>query len=118
MQETVEEVIQVIVLVVEVLGGAVILFSVVAAVARYVVGLWPGREQPRLREVRLHMARSLLLGLEFLIAAEVLRTILRPTFQEMVILGTIVVIRIALGLDLRFELRHLPREPDTLEDDV
>ncbi|MEX2431389.1 MAG: DUF1622 domain-containing protein [Dehalococcoidia bacterium] len=118
MQETIEAIIRVIVLLVEVLGGAIILVAVLSAVVRFIGGLVPGRPPPKLREVRLHMARSLLLGLEFLIAAEVLRTILRPSFEEIVILGTVVAIRIALGLDLRFELRHLPREPETLEDDV
>ena len=46
--------------------------------------------------IRLVLGVYLLLGLEFLIASDIIRTILDPTIQDLIILGGIVVIRTVL----------------------
>ena len=52
-----------------------------------------------------HMVGSyLLLGLEFLIAADIIRTIVKPTLEELAILGGIVVIRTIISYFLGKEL--------------
>ncbi len=48
----------------------------------------------------------LILGLEFLIAADVLNTILRPTLEELAILAGIVAIRTLLSFFLGWEIRQ------------
>lgn len=57
--------------------------------------------------VRLSLARSLLLVLDFVVASDILKTILVPSLSELSILAFIVAIRIALGWSLSKELdRH------------
>ena len=57
--------------------------------------------------VRLSLARSLLLVLDFVVASDILKTILVPSLSELSILAFIVAIRIALSWSLSKELtRH------------
>jgi uncharacterized membrane protein len=55
-----------------------------------------------------HMLRGLLISLDFLVAADLLRTILVPSVLELVTLALIVAIRILLNWSLskEIELRH------------
>jgi uncharacterized membrane protein len=59
-----------------------------------------------LKESRYDIGFSLLLGLEFLIAADIIATILDPTLQGLAILGSIVGIRALIGYVLEREMRH------------
>ena len=57
--------------------------------------------------LRHHLGSYLLLGLEFLIAADVIRTITKPTLDEIAVLGSIVAIRTTLDFFLSKEIsRH------------
>jgi uncharacterized membrane protein len=69
------------------------------------------------------MGRSLLLGLEFLVAGDVVRTVaLEPTLNNVAVLGLLVLIRTFLGWSLAVEIegrwpwqsrseKHVPNEP-------
>lgn len=46
----------------------------------------------------------LLLGLEFLVAADIVRTMIHPTFHEISVLAAIVVIRTVIGYTLGHEM--------------
>jgi uncharacterized membrane protein len=70
------------------------------------------------RGFRYRLGRAIILGLELLVAADILRTIsAEPTLREVVILGIIVLIRTFLSFSLEIELEgRLPRrgpEPAT-----
>lgn len=57
--------------------------------------------------VRLGLARSLLLVLDFVVASDILKTILVPSLTELTLLAFIVAIRIAMSWSLSKELdRH------------
>lgn len=59
----------------------------------------------RERETLRHQLGSyLLLGLEFLIAADVIRTITHPTLNDMAVLGSIVLIRTVISYFLEREV--------------
>jgi uncharacterized membrane protein len=59
------------------------------------------------RNYRHQVARALLLGLEILVAADVIRTIaLEPTLQNVLILGLLVLIRTFLGWSLVIEIEE------------
>lgn len=64
---------------------------------------------------RQDVGRAILLGLEFLIAGDIIRTVVvAPTLQNVVVLGIIVLIRTFLSLSLQLEIEgKLPwqREP-------
>jgi uncharacterized membrane protein len=59
---------------------------------------------------RAGLGRAILLGLEFLIAGDIIRTVATsPTFQSVGILGSIVIIRTFLSFSLNLEVEgHLP----------
>ncbi len=54
--------------------------------------------------LRHHLGSYLLLGLEFLIAADIIRTITKPTLDEIAVLGSIVAIRTVLDFFLSKEI--------------
>ena len=54
---------------------------------------------------RQDIGRAILLGLEFLIAGDIIRTVVvAPTIQNMLVLGLIVLIRTFLSLSLQLEI--------------
>ena len=66
----------------------------------------------RERETLRHQLGSyLLLGLEFLIAADVIRTITHPTLNDMAVLGSIVLIRTVISYFLEREVAEF-RPPE------
>lgn len=91
---------------IELAGVAVIVIAALVAVVIYVrggisAGGWATGFQP----FRATLGRGILLGLEFLIAADIIRTVtLDPTIESLVILGGIVVVRTFLSLSLQVEI--------------
>ena len=63
-----------------------------------------GKKSLNLYQIRHIVGSYLLLGLEFLIAADVIRTIVKPTLEELAILGGIVAIRTVISYFLGKEL--------------
>lgn len=63
--------------------------------------------------VRHQLGSYLLLGLEFLIAADIIRTVSHPTIRDMAILGIIVAIRTVISyfLDREIEEFRPPEKP-------
>ena len=58
-----------------------------------------------LATLRSNFGRSILLGLEFLIAADIINTVaVRPTLQSVIVLGAIVIIRTFLSFSLELEI--------------
>jgi uncharacterized membrane protein len=70
---------------------------------------------------RQDVGRAILLGLEFLIAGDIIRTVVvAPTLQNVVVLGMIVLIRTFLSLSLQLEIEgKLPwrRQPAGADQD-
>jgi len=59
-----------------------------------------------LSSVRYDLGYHLLIALEFLIAADIIRTIIKPNLEELGILGAIVTIRVVLSYFLHREIGH------------
>jgi uncharacterized membrane protein len=91
---------------VEVLGIATLVLGLAAALVRAglaVVGGQGGEASYRL--VRTVFGRSILLGLEFLVAADIIRTVaVQPSLQNVTVLGLIVLIRTFLSFSLGVEI--------------
>ncbi|AEE15960.1 DUF1622 domain-containing protein [Treponema brennaborense] len=64
----------------------------------------------RLRVLRADLGTYLLLGLELLIAADILKTIVEPGVQELGILAGVVVLRTVLSFFLNKEILEIDRE--------
>src|SRR4051812_20786711 len=82
-----------------VLGGLVATFL-------FLNGLRQGTEFPQAyRGYREGLGRAILLGLEFLVAADIIRTVaIAPTFSNVGILAIVVLIRTFLSITLQLEI--------------
>lgn len=66
------------------------------------------RAAHHLEPLRLWFGFRILLGLEFLIAADIIRTVSQPTLEEVAVLAGIVAIRTVISYFLERELAHRP----------
>lgn len=98
---------------ISVLGVLVIVFGVLGGLARFVRSEFSAARgadvEADRRKLRHVLGYYLLLGLEFLIAADIIETLMRPTTQDLIILGAIVAIRTVISYSLNAELRQEPR---------
>src|SRR6266478_1580638 len=92
------------------LGVLVIVFGVLCGLVRFVRaefaaarGLSVEDDRKRLRHV---LGYYLLLGLEFLIAADIIDTLMKPSVQDLIVLGAIVAIRTVISYSLNSEWAH------------
>ncbi len=84
------------------LGVALIALGLVYALSRFLVGL---NLPDAYKVLRQNIGRAILLGLEVLVAADIIRTVaVTPTAESVAILGGIVLIRTFLSISLQVEL--------------
>lgn len=100
---------------VEFLGVLTILFGILYAVLKYILGL--KNHNSSFTGLRQNIGKSILLGLEILIAADIMATIVtEPTLRSVAILGCIVIIRTFLSLSLQVEVEgKLPWKKEVRE---
>ena len=95
--------------IVEACGAAIVVLEVVRTVAGYVSTLF--RHNPvRMNTLRLRLGQSLVMGLEFQVAADVLKTALAPTWNDMGLLAALIGLRTVLNYLLEREVRMLRAE--------
>jgi uncharacterized membrane protein len=105
-QEGVSQVVDVLVRLVESAGVGVIFVGAVVAFVRFVVVGLSSRDASVFVPVRLVLGRFLTLGLEFQLAADILRTAVAPSFRELGQLAAVATIRTALNFFLGREIRE------------
>ena len=100
---------EVIALAAEALGALIVAVALARALPRYGRDLL-GRSEPFPQErIRLGIGRSLALALEFLLAADIVRTAVAPTWGEIGKLAAIAAIRTALNFFLQREIAEEER---------
>lgn len=93
-------------LAIEVLAVVIIVAAIFASMGHYLFRavVEPEIEQ-RYRELKIRLGRALLLGLEILVAADIVRTVaLEATLQSVAVLGLLVLIRTFLSWALVVEI--------------
>jgi uncharacterized membrane protein len=91
-------------LAIEAMAVMVILVAVVFGTARFLFQL-QRRTEDAYKHFKGHLAKALLLGLEFLVAADIVRTVaLEPTLGNVAILAVLVVVRTFLSWSLVVEI--------------
>src|SRR5438034_4740420 len=90
----------------EIAGIIVLVLGSILAFGRYVVTLIRFREGPAaFRGLRLYLGRSIVLGLELLIAADIIHSVaIEPTFASVGVLGLLVLVRTFLSWSLEVEI--------------
>ena len=102
-------------LVVAIVGLAVILWGVLLCAVKFLAAEWRslrGTDTLQQKEALRHqLGFYLLLGLEFLVAADVVHTVLTPNLQQLAVLGAIVAIRTVISFSINWELRQAGHTP-------
>lgn len=87
----------------ETMGFIVILMSAVRSFAAY----WKARNHDHpFRFCRLNLAEGLATGLEFKLGGEILRTVVVREKEEIIILGAIVALRVAMAMLIYWEIKQ------------
>src|ERR1700727_878613 len=105
-EHNLEDVVNVLVQVVEAAGAAIIFVGAVIAFVRFLLAAFRREGMGPFAQVRLALGRSLVLGLECQLAADILRTAVAPSFAELAQLATVAAIRTALNFFLGLEIEE------------
>jgi uncharacterized membrane protein len=97
-------------------GVLVIVVGMLLATARFVQPR-PRGPDDAYKVYRRDLGRAILLGLEFLVAGDIIRTVaVAPTLQNVLVLGLIVIIRTLLSTSIQVELEgRWPWQPPRTE---
>lgn len=90
-------------------GSVIIVTGVVSALADFVKKeIFARQDAIALNEtIRIRLGSYLVLGLEFFIAGDIIKTIITPTWESLGMLGAIVVIRTVLSYFLTKDLKKI-----------
>ena len=91
---------------IEIVGIAIIVAGAAAALVGYIrETLRRTDKEQRVAEFRSDLGRTILLGLEFLVAADIIATVaIEPTLESLAVLAGIVLIRTFLSFSLEVEI--------------
>lgn len=92
------------------------LFALICFVRNEIGRIRGGFTYTELSTIRRNFGYYLLLGLEFLIASDIIRSILEPSLDDLAILGGIVVIRTVLTYFLNKEIEAAKKAEDITPD--
>lgn len=104
MEDSVKELIEITALVIEVIGILVLVIGTFLAMGRYAFKL-QGENIRSFQKIREEIGRSILLGLEILIAADIIATVVYDAQMDQILkLGLIILIRTFLSFTLEVEI--------------
>lgn len=92
------------------IGIIIIVFGVIAALCQYLFFAITGvliTQGQKINTIRLNLGRTLILGLEFIVAADLIGTTTTPDYYAVGLLAIIVVVRTILSFSLNRELMSL-----------
>jgi len=93
------------ILTVSLIGVAIILWGVVLVLRDFLINILS--DDPAInRSLRQKLGAYLILGLEFFIAADIIRTITRPDWNDIGMLAAIILLRTVLSFFLGLELKE------------
>ena len=94
----------------ELMGVIIILFGAVRDFFWYFTG--------RSSNIRLDLAQSMALGLEFKLGGEILRTVIARDWNEILTVGAIIVLRAALNFLIHWEISHIEHDDQVLHEQL
>ena len=118
-QETFLKILNMIVTVINLMGVTVVLWGFVVAALGFIklklhhhTSLFFLKEANKIRAI---LGIYILFGLEFMIAADIIHTFIRPTQEDLIVLGAIVAIRTVISYFLGREVDEARREQDSVK---
>lgn len=94
------------------LGAFIILSGILIAVVQYCLHFFlkANKKSGNINLIRLNLGRTLVLGLEFIVAADLIGTTIAPDYYTLGLVGGIVLIRTLLSFSLNREIASLSKE--------
>ena len=116
MEAIINEILYYVIWVIEIIGIGIIAFGTFYSAIKLIIGLFnkDKKDKENGSSIKLILANYLALGLEFMLAAEILRTVTmnRRDFSEIIVLGAIIILRAAISLLIYFELSYEEKKED------
>ncbi len=97
----------ILIMLVEIMGAFIIASGVIRAIWHYVEQLFGQYHPLDISALRIQLGQSMVLALEFQVAADILKTTLSSTWEDLLRLGAIIVLRTVLNYLLEHELKTL-----------
>lgn len=91
----------------------IIVYGTLIALIAIVRNEFSKNKYGNIRKIRAEFGSYLLLGLEVLIGADIIKTIVEPSYEELIILAGIVVVRTVMSVFLNREIKELEDKEDT-----
>jgi uncharacterized membrane protein len=115
-QEGLHGLVEYLVIIVEACGAIVIMMGVARSIIQYIRSFF-GHITLTIRKVRFKLGQSMVMALEFQVAADILKTALSPTWNDMLLLATLIGLRTLLNYLLERELEMLGHDvsPSAME---
>ncbi len=107
LNELIEIVVPYMISVLEIIGITVVFGSGIYGFWQFVQNTFMKKKH----DLQSNLAKGLAMGLEFKMAAEILRTVLVQDLQELIMLGAIILLRALLSLLIHYEIKH-PKAKD------
>lgn len=106
MEELLSKYLPIIIHILELMGIVVITIGAFTAFYHYLKGLFMKDNYA----LKYQFANSMAMGLEFKLAAEILKTVLIRSLQEIAIVGSIIVLRAFMTLVIQYEMKQDKKE--------
>lgn len=106
LEHLIEEYLPYIISALEIMGILVVAWSGIKAFWEYIQNAFMKKHYA----LQLHLAAGLATGLEFKMAAEILKTVLVRDLSELFILGAVILLRAILSVLIHFEMKHAEHE--------
>ena len=98
---------------ISVIGILIIISGVLFCLCQYLYAIFSGQlasQAGAINTIRLNLGRVLILGLEFIVAADLIGTTTTPDYYEVGLLAIIVLIRTVLSFSINRELMNISKE--------
>ena len=105
LEHLIEQVLPPVISLLEIMGILVVTWSGISAFWEYLQNAFMKKHL----NLQFHLANGLATGLEFKMAAEILKTVLVREVSELVILGAVILLRAVLSFLIHFEMKHIEK---------
>ena len=95
--------------IVEACGTLIISLEVARTLVQYLIAFF-GRRPMQMLGLRWRLGQSMVMGLEFQVAADILKTALAPTWNDILLLAALIALRTVLNYLLERELQVIQAE--------
>lgn len=117
-EEIVNNILYYVIWVIEIIGILVIVCGTFYSLVKYLMEIYKHKKcaSENSSSIKLILANYLALGLEFMLAAEILRTVTtNREWSEIIVLGAIIILRAAMSLLIYWELSYEEKKETFIE---